>query len=315
MILAVFIPMIFARLLLRNKSDFRRQLNEICKHRAFSRIEMDFSNTCLFPELMKECKLWECLFSEAGNLKRIEKNGESRMIVDLLLNPESYTGYKKGSSEIWEKLKGINDSELYKIMLSGIHQSVNIHKAAFYKPCGYNFLKNVMLFRKTCRNDAFIGNFKILRLFLLTSLKKLELAENIKYKWLEGLKSCVLIEIPLFPHIKRLSKDLEDAIDILSCMPCPKCRLWSTIQFKGLGVAAKIIAGEKISQQDLVFFINFLNRICVADTEFDVMEDMLSNYYWHIFLLYKKNFLRCAWPYYCFWLYWSTKQLIIKILF
>lgn len=289
MILAVFVPIIFAKLLLRNKSDFQRQLNEICKHRAFSRIEMDFGNTCLFPELMKECKLWECLFSEAGNLKRTEKRGESRMVVDLLLNPESYTGYKKGSSEIWEKLKGVNGSKLYKIMLSGIHQSVNIHKAAFYKPCGYDFLKNVMLFRRTCRNGAFINNFRVLRLFLLTSLKRLELTENTEYKWLEGLKSYVLVDIPSFPQIKQLCKDLEDAIDILSCMSCPKCRLWSTIQFKGLRVAAKITAGEKITQQDLVFFINLLNRICVAEYESEIMEDMLENYYWHIFLLYKKE--------------------------
>lgn len=284
-----FISAIFTKLILKNRSEFDELLEKICRHDAFSKIEMDFSSICLFPELMKECKLWECFFKEAGNLKRTKNAGDSRLIIDLLLNSESYTGYKKGAREIWERLDEVNSNKIYKIFLSGVKQSVNVHKAAFFKERGYEFLKNIMLYNSTCRNSLYVRNFQTLKAFLLLALKNLQIENDISYVWLERLKSHINMEIKTIPGVGQLFKDLENVTDILGCIACQKCRLWSTIQFKGLATACKIMSGEKITNQDLVYFLNFLNRICVAEDQADTMEAMLENYYWYIFVLYRKE--------------------------
>lgn len=290
MILCVYLVIVLSTSLLRNQTEFSRKIDFICKHDVFSKIEVDLGAACLYPELMQECKLWECLFfTDKSKLQQLKKLDESRVIVDLLLNPESFTENFKGKKEIWNRLKTVNNNEIYQILLGGIRQSIAVHISAFYKKSGNDFLKNVMLFRKNCKKDRYVDCFRLLRIFLLFSLKRLEIANNIKHEWLSDLKSYVTTTCPTFPALKKVGDDFERSIDLTNCLPCLKCRIWAEIQFRGLSAACRIMSGECITEKDLIYYINLLNRNCVAEHEYNIMNEMLNNYYWNVFMLYQRE--------------------------
>lgn len=293
MFIFLFFEFSITSVVFRKQKIFNQKLNIICKNKLFSEVEFDLTRKCEYENLIQECKLWNCIFPETGPLDDVKMKTNQLVVVDLLKNPESFTGYKDGAAEIWKKLRELNSSNLYKTILSGIQQSVNLHKAAFYKKNGSFFLKNIYLFKKTCYNLEYRENLEELFFFLLLILKKTDkshfqgIIDNLKehidinYDSITGsrLKKIIL----------NIKKDLEKVYKIIDCMNCQKCRIWSTVQFNGLYCGFKVLSGDEISKNDMIFFLNLLNRINCARLEQSKMDKMSKHLVVFTLLLHWKE--------------------------
>lgn len=118
--------------------------------------KLSYLNTTLSPKAVKDIKLWVAYDSAQENFCIIDENDDEAEYVDLLLNPERYTGYKGKSAErVWrsiytENCFKINSSDPFNYFnsikldnmcleervfyraISGLHASINIHLCAEY---------------------------------------------------------------------------------------------------------------------------------------------------------------------------------------
>lgn len=65
------------------------ETNEDCTHHN----KLDYLNKTLSEKALKELPLWEAYDDALDNFCVIDENDEEAEYVDLLLNPERYTGY------------------------------------------------------------------------------------------------------------------------------------------------------------------------------------------------------------------------------
>ncbi|KAK4871679.1 hypothetical protein RN001_015803 [Aquatica leii] len=117
--------------------------------------ELGFLNTTISAKAEEDFALWQAHDDAQDQFCDINENDNKAEYVDLLLNPERYTGYKgKSAHRIWNSIYKENcfrpentyrayiDSELLKGMclekrafyraISGLHTSINIHLCAKY---------------------------------------------------------------------------------------------------------------------------------------------------------------------------------------
>lgn len=73
-----------------NRADrYSAEVNEDCTHHN----NLDYLNKTLSEKALKELPLWEAYDDALDNFCDIDENDEEAEYVDLLLNPERYTGY------------------------------------------------------------------------------------------------------------------------------------------------------------------------------------------------------------------------------
>lgn len=60
---------------------------------------------------------------------------------------------------------------------------------------------------------------------------------------------------------------LSQAIQYLACLSCQKCRLWGTIQLKGMRAAIRAVHGAELSEAEIFFLVNALRRLSVSEVE------------------------------------------------
>lgn len=282
-----------SNVILTDPHFFEKNLDLICNSTLFSRMEFDLSQNCAYEDLLSPCKLWDCFLPEKETL--VGKSNGKIMKVDLLKNPESFTNYKEGASAIWKKILNLNTTSVYKLFISGIHQNVSLHIAAFYLKIGNFYLKNLDLFDQKCKNEEFLRNLRELKFFLLMILKKMKQPEYQEIIFLITdhiiIKNNFYEQIKSFDIFNDIQKDLKKIDGIIGCISCQKCRLWSTIHFKGLFTALKVLNDEQISKKDFFYFINFLKRIFCAENEHQKMKKMMKFYIFYKILLYWREIL------------------------
>ncbi|XP_022915530.1 ero1-like protein [Onthophagus taurus] len=117
--------------------------------------ELSYLNTTISAKIQKEFELWRKYDDAQDNFCDINENDNDAEYVDLLLNPERYTGYRGFSAHrIWnsiymencfrpksslnayiqsEKLSGMClEKRVFYRTISGLHSSINIHLSAKY---------------------------------------------------------------------------------------------------------------------------------------------------------------------------------------
>lgn len=118
--------------------------------------ELSYLNTTISAKVQEDLVLWKAYDDAQDNFCVLDDNDEDAEYVDLLLNPERYTGYKGPSAHrIWNSIymencfrpstlsfypyipnDKLNDmcleQRVFYRAISGIHTSINIHLSAKY---------------------------------------------------------------------------------------------------------------------------------------------------------------------------------------
>lgn len=199
--------------------------------------------------------------------------------VDLLLNPERYTGYSGESAHrIWRSIyeencfirQSLNSNEdlcyeerLFYEAISGLHASINIHLCAEYPSNGLikSFEPNLKEFlRRFDGHNDYLENLYTLFLLELRALSITGPYLMDRVHWPDPstkdavhylLKSLDRIETPKFQDITlkptQVSHELavrfrNITTTIIDCVACDKCKLWGKVQLRGLGAAFKILS-------------------------------------------------------------------------
>ena len=91
------------------------------------------------------------------------------------------------------------------------------------------------------------------------------------------------LEIPTRPKLLETVTDvsvdvlriLEQYPNIIACLSCGKCRLWGTIQAKGIVAAVKVLCGISLFDTDVICLINLFRQLTITMEESRRMEDYL----------------------------------------
>lgn len=233
--------------------------------------------------------------------------------VDLLLNPERYTGYTGESAHrVWRAIYDENcflleselcyEQRLFYEAISGLHSSINIHLCAEYPSNNLigTFEPNLNEFmRRFNGHDAYIENLYTLFLlelralamsekFLLDRVNWPELSTRDAVKDLLGVVK--KIDIPMFEelfmkpdhvsHTHELATHFRNiTTTIMDCVACDKCKLWGKIQLRGLGAAFKILSVKdldkiNLNHQEIVSLINAIARLSHSIRQLETFRDL-----------------------------------------
>lgn len=218
-----------------------------------------------------------------------ENDDHDAQYVDLLINPERYTGYSGESAHrVWRAIYEENcfirkshspfnddlcyEERLFYEAISGLHSSINIHLCAEYPSVGLmsSFEPNLDEFQRRFEgHNDYLENLYTLFLF---ELKALTLSEQYLLKqvnWPEAstrdavqdlLKVMDKIDIPRFEDLSlkpsHVSHELAThfrniTTTIIDCVACDKCKLWGKVQLRGLGAAFKILSFKQLRELSL----------------------------------------------------------------
>lgn len=243
--------------------------------------ELSFVNTELDSgQLDLLIKLFECNDSDDHDSE----------YVDLLLNPERYTGYSgESANRIWRAIYEENcfirkthspfsndlcyEERLFYEAISGLHSSINIHLCAEYPTGGGlmgTFEPNLDEFlRRFGEHNDYLEN-----LYTLFQLELRALALSKPYllrrvKWPETstkeavhdlLKTLDKVDLLTFKDLSlkpsHVSHELAThfrniTTTIIDCVSCDKCKLWGKVQLRGLGTAFKILSIKDLRMMNL----------------------------------------------------------------
>lgn len=255
----------------------------------FSKIKMTFVGEC--QRNIEKCSALAC------GVKEMEFQGK-KGVIDLLVTPESYSkeAYKTGP-DVWRDIDALTRDhiQLSKIV-SGLQFSINTHIAAFHTRIFSFFISNPWIFQKKYKTE-YKNNFAFLYTILRTATASLinnpsEISEDVLELSNEIIDyNMIILEnrnktIPNNATITFPSPNSSENINIdvifidpevitiinriirsLSCLNCQKCRLWGTIQLKGLRSAVKALNNMPLTKMDVVYLINAFRRASVSVKE------------------------------------------------
>ena len=208
------------------------------------------------------------------------KNG---IYVDLLKNPEGYTGYQ--GQQIWtaiykencflDKMNMCNEGKIFFKIISGIHSYINlqVYKSFFDKEKNITY-SNIELMKKTFLNyKDRINNFFFLHSLLMNAFFKLDKFLS-KYDFYTGYEKDdlktkeILIEFinkkemsdfyrkgfenslqmknfSRFDRLNELKLRFRNISEINNCVSCQKCRVHGKLQIYGVATMFKILFSEE----------------------------------------------------------------------
>ena len=216
-------------------------------------------------------KLFECTDNDDHDLQ----------YVDLLKNPERFTGYSGESAHrIWRAIYEENcflrkdsrspfgedlcyEERIFYEAISGLHSSINIHLCAEYPSNAAfgTFEHNLMEFRRRFDNHPeYLENlYKLFQLELRALanckpylLKQVRWPDSSTKSAIEDLLNIVdnfeqpsSLDMMLKPS--DISRELamhfrNITTTIIDCVACDKCKLWGKVQLRGLGTAFKVLS-------------------------------------------------------------------------
>lgn len=209
--------------------------------------------------------------------------------VDLLINPERYTGYKgESANRIWRAIYEENcfirkthnpfnsdlcyEERLFYEAISGLHSSINIHLCAEYPSLDLigSFEPNLEEFERRFKgHNDYIENLYTLFLLELRALTVSQPYLLKRVNWPESstklaiqdiLKVVDKLDTPMFQDLSlkpsHVSHELAThfrniTTTIIDCVACDKCKLWGKVQLRGLGTAFKILSIKDIKKLNL----------------------------------------------------------------
>lgn len=209
--------------------------------------------------------------------------------VDLLLNPERYTGYSGESAHrIWRAIYQENcfvskthnpfrqdlcyEERLFYEAISGLHSSINIHLCAEYPSnamIGFFEPNKAEFIRRFQGHNDYIEN--LYKLFLI-ELRAFSTSKSYllkRFNWpdestksamqdlftmVDKFKLPMVNELALKPsHVSHeLALHFHNiTTTIIDCVACDKCKLWGKVQLRGLGTAFKILSIKDLNKLQL----------------------------------------------------------------
>lgn len=211
--------------------------------------------------------------------------------VDLLLNPERFTGYSgESANKVWRAIYDENcfirmsqstseadlcyEQRLFYEAISGLHSSINIHLCAEYPSIGLigTFEPNLEEFmRRFDGHNDYIENlytlfFIELRALALSGDYLLERVNWPETSTKDAVKDLLGVvdkfDIPMFEdlsvkpdhvsHTHELATHFRNITStIMDCVACDKCKLWGKVQLRGLGAAFKILSVKDLEKLNL----------------------------------------------------------------
>lgn len=266
-----------------------QKLKIIAENSSFSKIRMSFNERC--TKQIERCSATSCA---VPGMDMADGNG----VIDLIKTPEGYSPHGYTGRRVWDEIyKGIKNETIYEQIVSGLHFSVTTHIAAFYTQIFGKFISHPRYF-KIRFNKARESNFLFLYFVLyngmvsLTSNKAninktvLELAKEMEQSKI--IKKINKTEIP-----EDAAKRITGMIKELACIGCQKCRLWGTIQLRGLRAAIRAINHEKLNENDVICLVNAFRRVSETEKERKKLSEMYS-LSWRLLVIYQHHTLFCS---------------------
>lgn len=258
-----------------------QDLTEIVHFDSFSRVTINISEPCHKNEVLNLCKYENCRGSsilDKMDFKPIPfdnyKNGKCEKeeetigtTVNIKHLIQDNTGYKYGADYIWEKIHNMAGN--IEKLVSGLHFSITIHIAHYYKRVGGIYLSNFTKYEKTYKDEHRDGLF-ILYVVILKAISKLDknifFCVKLKDDNMDNKKVEKFIETLCELELKEFNFEYNSVyfnkIDFyLDCIECGTCRLWGKIQFKGLESALKLLNEEEISSREAFYLFHLLKKI------------------------------------------------------
>ncbi|XP_040363055.1 endoplasmic reticulum oxidoreductin-1 isoform X3 [Rosa chinensis] len=208
-----------------------------------------------------------------------ETDNDEMTYVNLLLNPERYTGYTGLSARrIWDAVYSENCPKyssqdicqeqrvLYKL-ISGLHSSISIHIAADYlldkiTNLAADYLEQAEY--DTGNHEEDLRTESLMRQLLYNP--KLQAACPLPFdeaKLWKGQSGQQLKQ--------QIQKKFRNISALMDCVGCEKCRLWGKLQVLGLGTALKILFSVdgknhqdqplQLQRNEVIALVNLLNRL------------------------------------------------------
>ncbi|XP_050753389.1 ERO1-like protein alpha isoform X6 [Gymnogyps californianus] len=200
--------------------------------------------------------------------------------VDLLLNPERYTGYK--GPDAWKIWNSIYEENCFKPqnvkrpLASGRELRALSKVLPFFERPGFQ------LYTGDKSHDGEMKN-QLLEILRLAKSFPLHFDENSFFAG--NKKEAAKLKEEFRLHFKNISK-------IMDCVGCFKCRLWGKLQTQGLGTVLKILFSEnliekipesgpsygfQLTRQEIVALFNAFGRISTSIRELENFKNILRN--------------------------------------
>jgi len=212
-----------------------------------------------------------------------EIDANNGIYVDLLKNPEGYTGYQ--GQQIWTAIykencfSGIlenmcNEEKIFFKIISGIHSNVNLHVSRNFLNTennltfsNYELMKKIFLDHKDRVNNLFYLNSLLFHAFFkaenfisnleintgyteddikaLKIIKKLYKNKDILNFYKQGFENSKKIKkFFKYERLNEIKMKFRNISEIINCVSCQKCRLHGKLQIYGVATMLKILFTE-----------------------------------------------------------------------
>lgn len=287
-----------------------RSIAELCASEEFAKVRVKVHGECAasIRAMLSACgaPAPACTDSESQNslssFKREagehvvyvrDPDGKSTYaVLDLRQIVERYTGYAEGCV-IWNAAyQVVRGNPLLAQILSGIHCSVTVHLAAFYTddPTSSRLVMNHGLMQQKVKHDHLYNMhaaFHFLQSLLPVALPDIErIAVSARAKRAVAELTQYAQSIPQDIQSLNLQRGSEEQTRILSelmsCVSCIRCRVWGRVQMEGLKGAVLLArkmqgsSGISVSREDVICYVNLLNRISVAISQYGAFLDQIQ---------------------------------------
>lgn len=77
------------------------------------------------------------------------------------------------------------------------------------------------------------------------------------------------------PFVGKENLDiLNEMVKCVSCLECQKCKLWGTIQVKGIKSAVKLLNGMALSKNEVIYLVNLFRQLSLTMSESKRLESI-----------------------------------------
>lgn len=292
-------------------------LDELIKSKCFSNIFINLDEPCDNPEFVKKCTFKTCVVPR-GDIKQsndicrtgVKKDNkclfedrndqeEEGLGVNLTRAKQIYSGYKNNAADIWYGIYDIakcNES-LWR-MISGIHYSITLHIAVYYKYSMFRYWSNPVFFYKKKNSEHYqnlVFAFKVVK-YALSKLEGVQLACSLelprgdlkKLMMLKKLIKSLNGKLPNSFVLLDYEEEMNEIKKLLNCIECDMCKLWGKIQFNGLETALDVISGNKsdITGNELIMLLNLYAKLSSSLIFNEKLNDQIKYRYPYFISLY-----------------------------
>ncbi|KAL6122731.1 hypothetical protein NUSPORA_00261 [Nucleospora cyclopteri] len=253
-------------------------IDKISKTDRFSKVKLNFYEKC--PRMAESCKATSCAVT---TIKYKDKEG----YLDLLKTVESFSPSVKRSNEVWSDIYAAMPNESLIKIVSGLHFSVTTHIAAFHTKFFNFFISHPRHFQQKYKQE-YKDNFMELYMIIRAAVGNLKNTPSKIYPELNDLidkigdQNVPKIDISSIESINKI-------VECIACLNCEKCRIWGTIQTRGLRSMVKSINNKKLYKEDIIYLINLYRRVSETVRQSKRLQS-ISYPSVYILLIYYKEF-------------------------